>query len=130
MKNKLKYAIIKTRQQYNEYCQQLETLASTGMDSKQDEIELLTFLIEKWDKEHSTFTEKDPVETLKYLMEENGLKAMNLMAILGVSKGMVSAILNYRKGLSKENIRKLAAYFKISQENFNKHYSLDSVLSK
>jgi len=41
-----------------------------------------------------------------------------------VSKGLVSDILNYKKGLSKEIIRKLSDTFKLSQETFNRHYDL------
>jgi HTH-type transcriptional regulator/antitoxin HigA len=89
-----------------------------------DEAELLTLLIEKWDNEHATFQDADPIQLLNALLEQNNLKAKDLGEILGLSKGTVSKILNYHKGLSKETIRKLAAHFKISQEAFNRTYSL------
>lgn len=57
-------------------------------------------------------------------MLENDLKSKDLVDILGVSKGLVSDILSYKKGLSKTNIRILASYFKISQEALNKSYKL------
>ena len=57
-------------------------------------------------------------------MQENNLKAKDLSKILNLSKGTVSKILNYQKGLSKETIRKLSDYFKISQEAFNRPYPL------
>ena len=66
----------------------------------------------KWDEEHDTLDESDPVESLKYLMTDHKLKATKLAAILGVSKGFISEILSYKKGFSKENIRKLAQHFK------------------
>jgi Predicted transcription regulator containing HTH domain len=44
--------------------------------------------------------------------------------LLNVSKGYVSDILNYKKGLSKDVIRKLADRFKVSQEAFNRPYKL------
>ena len=88
----------------------------------QEEIDLITVLIEKWDAEHNTLEEKDPVEILKYLMEEHNLKSQDLAKILNVSKGLVSGILNYKKGISKTNIRKLSNYFKLSQELFNQFY--------
>ena len=59
-------------------------------------------------------------------MEENSLKPKDLVEILELSKGTVSKILNYHKGLSKETIRKLSQYFKISQEAFNRPYRLES----
>jgi HTH-type transcriptional regulator/antitoxin HigA len=57
-------------------------------------------------------------------MEEQQLKATDLVELLGVSKGYVSEILNYKKGMSKEVIRKLAARFKVSHEAFNRVYAL------
>jgi HTH-type transcriptional regulator/antitoxin HigA len=57
-------------------------------------------------------------------MEEKNLKAKDLAAILHVSKGLVSHILHYKKGLSKEIIRSLSEYFKVPQEAFNRSYEL------
>lgn len=120
----LKYTIIKSEKQYNDYCDVLENLLVSNRESFSDEIELLTLLIEKWDKEHNTFDNLDPVELIKALMGENNLKAHDLVNLLGLSKGTVSKILNYHKGLSKETIRKLSDYFKVSQEAFNRPYKL------
>ena len=44
-------------------------------------------------------------------MESNNIKAKELGEILNLSKGTISKILNYQKGLSKETIRKLSDYF-------------------
>ena len=93
-----------------------------------DEIELLTFLILKWDSENSLIKDVDPVELLHSLMKENNLKAKNLVKILGVSKGLISDILNYKKGLSKDIIRNLSEYFKVSQEAFNRTYTLKNAV--
>lgn len=89
-----------------------------------DEVELLTLLIEKWDNDHNTFIDYDPIVLLKTLLEEHKLKAKDLVNILNLSKGTISKILNYHKGLSKDTIRKLSDYFKISQEAFNRPYKL------
>jgi HTH-type transcriptional regulator/antitoxin HigA len=120
----LKYAIIKTEEQYIKYCSILEELLLMENSVFEDEIELLTLLIEKWDNEHNTFNELNPVELIKSLMEENNLKAVDLVKILGLSKGTISKILNYHKGLSKETIRRLSEHFKVSQEAFNRPYEL------
>ncbi len=124
----LKYKIIKSKTQYRSYCKLLEKLLETKSKSKElkDEIELLTFLIEKWDSEHNSFNDVDPIELLKILMSERRIKAKDLVQILDVSKGLVSDILNYKKGISKEIIRALSEYFKISQEAFNRTYNLKS----
>ena len=68
----LQYKIIKTDAQYNRYCDLLESLVDHGKKTKaiQDEIELLTLLIEKYDSEHNSFDDADPIELLKTLMKE------------------------------------------------------------
>ena len=118
----LKYKIIKSEMQYNQYCKQLEQLLDSGQKAKSinEEIELLTFLIE----EHNTLEEVDPIRLLHSLMVDHKMKAKDLVELLGISKGYVSDILNYRKGLSKEVIRKLAERFKLRQEAFNRPYQL------
>jgi len=122
----MKITIIKSVTQYKEYCGALEKLLEKDGNSKdvQDEIELLTLLIERWDAEHTTLNEVDPIELLHSLMHDKKMKAKDLVEILGVSKGLVSDILNYKKGLSKEIIRILSAHFKVSQEAFNRPYKL------
>lgn len=122
----LKYKVIKSKKQYNEYCSILEELTNltTKRKEQNEEIELLSFLIEKWDEEHNSFEESDPVSLLKALMQEHGMLASDLATSLGVSKGLVSDILHYKKGISKEMIRNLAGMFKVSQEAFNRPYKL------
>lgn len=119
----LKYTIIKSEKQYFEYCNILESLVTSDSNAD-DEIELLTLLIEKWDDEHNAFSDLSPVDLLKALMEENNLKAVDLARLLGLTRGTVSKILNYQKGLSKDTIRKLAEHFKVSQEAFNRPYRI------
>ena len=126
----LKYRIIKTQEQYDTYCNLLEDLLIQENANLSDEIELLTLLIEKWDKEHNSFNELDPVKLIKALMEENSLKAKDLIHILDLSKGTISKILSYQKGLSKETIRKLSDYFKVSQEAFNRPYKLVNEINR
>lgn len=125
----LKYTVIKNKTQYNKYYKQLESLleSETGNKSLQDEIDLLTLLIETWDADHNTLEDVDPIRLLQSLMYEHEMKPKDLVPVLNVSKGYVSEILNYKKGLSKEVIRRLADYFKVSQEAFNRRYELKIV---
>jgi HTH-type transcriptional regulator / antitoxin HigA len=122
----LPYTVIKSQRQYNKYCSILEELVTAKSKTKlhQDTIELLTVLIEKWDSEHNSFADENPVELLKYLLTENNLKAVELANLLGVSKSLISDILHYRRSFSKDIIRKLSEHFKISQEAFNRPYEL------
>ena len=120
------YKIIKTDAQYNKYCDILETLVDGGKKTKavQEEIELLTLLIEKYDADHNSFDDASPIELLKSLMKDHKMKAVEMAKLLNVSEGLVSDILNYKKGLSKGTIRILSERFKLNQEAFNRPYEL------
>lgn len=122
----LKYTIIKSKRQYNEYCKILEDLVFQHSKSVRirDEIDLLTLLIENWDQEHGQFKDLDPVALLKSFMDAHHIKAMALSGMLGISRGYMSDILHYKKGLSKEIIRKLSMLFKVRQDAFNRAYDL------
>lgn len=126
----LKFTIIKNKEQYDNYCNILEELVIQENQNAQDEIDMLTLLIEKWDNEHSTLKDSDPIEILKSLMAELDLKSKDLVDIVGLTKGTISKILNYNKGLSKDTIRKLSDYFKVSQETFNRPYKLINEVNK
>jgi HTH-type transcriptional regulator/antitoxin HigA len=75
----MKYTVIKSKEQYNEYCRALEQLLITK--SSEDEIELLTLLIESWDHKHNSIEETDGINVLRYLMREHGLKAVEVAVI-------------------------------------------------
>ncbi len=127
----LQYKIIKTVAQYNRYCDMLEALVGSGKKTNavQDEIELLTLLLEKYDADHNSFDDANPIELLKALMKEHKMKAVDVAGLLHVSAGLVSDILNYKKGLSKETIRILSERFKLTQEAFNRPYELNVTVS-
>jgi HTH-type transcriptional regulator/antitoxin HigA len=121
----LEFKVIKNKAQYKRYCNIHEQLAfGPPSNAVEDKLDLLTLLIETWDKEHNTFKDLDPVELLQGLMQEHKMKAAVLADILSVSPGLVSDILSYKKGFSKEIIRKLADHFKVAQEVFNREYDL------
>jgi len=119
--------VIRNLEQYNNYCNELiAMLESENPDQYEEEIDLLTVLIEHYDAEHSTIRgDADPVELLKLLMKDHRMKAKDLAELLNVSKGYVSEMLNYKKGMSKEVIRKLATRFAMRQEAFNRPYRLE-----
>lgn len=123
----LKYKVIKSVKQYNEYCGILHDLdfsAKKKTKAIEDEIELLTFLIEKYDEEHNNFEILEPIPLLKSLIKDHKMKAVDLAKLLHVSEGLVSDMLNYKKGLSKDTIRILSERFKLNQEAFNRPYEL------
>lgn len=130
MERELKYKIIKNARQYDKYCKILEELVFENGIKDEDEIELVTLLIEKWDDENYQMPEIDPIQLLKSLMEDHSLKAKDLASILNLTKGTVSKILNYQTGLSKDTIRKLSDRFKLNQEAFNRPYKLKNPINR
>jgi HTH-type transcriptional regulator/antitoxin HigA len=122
----LKYTVIKSKAQYKEYCTTLQSLVEGSARNKsiQDEIDLLSVLIQRWDADHSSFDEVGPVSLLRSFLDDHGMKAADLARRLEVSKGYVSDVLNYKRGMSKDFIRKLAYLFKVAQEAFNRPYKL------
>ena len=127
----LPYKLIKTEADYITYCNKLEALvkSESTQASVQDEIDLLHLLIKTYDNEHNTFTEPGPVELLRSLMKEHKMKAVDMAKLLHVSEGLVSDILHYKKGLSKQTIRILSEKFKLSHEAFNRPYKLKAPVS-
>ncbi len=128
------YTIIRSEEQYMTYCNDLEKL-TLKYDSKSsvillDLIDTITLLIEKYDEEHSKLKEVDPIQLLKSLMHEKNLKQKDLVDLLKVSKGHLSDILNYKKGLSKNVIRIISEKFKVRQSAFNRPYKLSVEINK
>lgn len=126
----MEYKIIKTDVQYESYCNKLHELVKNPLTRESDEVELLMLLIEKWDADNIKFSELTPIETIKALMQEHKLNSTDLSRILNLSKGTISKMLNYNKGLSKETIRNLSEYFKLNQEIFNQPYKLENEINR
>ena len=72
-----------------------------------DRMEVLATLVEAYEDSHFPIPEPDdPVQVLEYYMESRGLSRTDLIAYLG-SKERVSEVLNRKRGLSLEMIRRL-----------------------
>lgn len=128
------YTIIRTEKQYMRYCNELEKLTTKYREDPSEElldlIDTITLLIEKYDEEHSQLKEIDPIRLLKSLMNENKINQKDLAELLQISKGHLSDILNYKKGLSKNVIRALSNRFKVRQSAFNRPYKLKAEENK
>ena len=127
----MQYGIIKNKKQYKEYCDRVMELASKKHSKETEtEMELIELLIDKWESDNLKKEDMNPIELLRNLMENHSMERTQLIDLLGISKGAVSKILNYKKGLSKVVIRKLSEYFKVSQEAFNRPYLIRSEFNK
>lgn len=90
-----------------------------------DEIELLTLLIEDWDRLQYQLKDLDPIFLVKELMAEHNMKATILAELLEITPSALSNILNYRRRFSASHIRTLSVHFRIDQSFFNKVYPLE-----
>jgi HTH-type transcriptional regulator/antitoxin HigA len=80
-----------------------------------DRLDVLATLIDVYESEHYPINAPDPIEAIKFRMEQQGLSRKDLEGILG-SRMRVSEVLNRRRGLSIEMIRKLHSKLKIPAE--------------
>ena len=96
---------IRTKEDNERAIAQVEALAHQDSLTKAEEdlLEMLTQLIEHFEKEHYTFPlekRSTPLSMLLFLMEGNDLKQADLVGIIG-SKGVVSEVINAKRGISK-----------------------------
>ena len=80
-------------------------------------IETLTALVLQFEEEIQPGPVESPSGVLKYLMEERGVRQMDLVPIVG-SKSYVSQILSGHRPISKDAARKLAEFFHVSARSF------------
>ena len=98
---------IKTEQDYNNTLSQIESLMDAKPNTPQmDELEVLTTLVEAYEEQHYKIEAPDPIEAIKFRMEQEGLKQKDLITIVG-SKSRVSEILNKKRKLTIKMIRNL-----------------------
>lgn len=87
--------------------QQLETVFQAEPGTPEaDEMEVLVTLIEAYENKHYSITPLDPVEAIKFRMEQQNLTARDLEAYIG-SSGRVSEVLNRKLPLSLRMIKRL-----------------------
>ena len=105
---------IKTEMDYDKALERLEVIFDAAPDSKDgDEAEILSMLIENYEKEYYPIEAPDPIEAIKIRMEEMNIKQKDLIGIIG-GKSRVSEILNKKKKLTVEMIRKLETTLHLS----------------
>ena len=107
---------IKTEADYEAALEEIERLFdATPGTSEGDRLEVLTTLVEAYEEKHYAIPLPDPVEAVQYYMESRGLTRRDLESYIG-SRGRVSEILNRKRSLSIEMIRRLHAGLGIPAE--------------
>jgi len=115
---------IKTKADHRAALKEIERLmdARPGTPAG-DRLEVLTTLVEHYESQHEQIEPPDPIDALVYHMDSRGLKRRDLEPYLG-SRARVAEVLNRRRSLTIEMIRKLHAGLGISAEVLIRPYSV------
>lgn len=98
---------IKTEEDYKATLAEVERLFDAVPDTPEgDRLEVLTTLLEAYEKNHYSIPAPDPVEAIKYWMESRSITRQELEPLMG-SRARVSEIFNHRRGLTLTMIRNL-----------------------
>ncbi len=104
---KIEIKPIKTENDYEDALAEIEQLFDAEPGTvKAERLEILTTLVEAYENQHYAIPLPDPVEAIKYFLESRGLTRRDLELYLG-SRGRVSEVLNRKRPLSLEMIRRL-----------------------
>ena len=99
---------IRTEQDYDTALARIEEIwdAEPGTQES-DELDLLSILVEAYEEEHHPIDPPDPIEAIKFRMEQMGLTRKDLEPFIG-HRGRVAEVLNRKRGLSIDMIRNLS----------------------
>jgi HTH-type transcriptional regulator/antitoxin HigA len=110
------FKVIKNENEYRAALAQIESMLELPEDRRDyDGLELLSVLIEKYENEHYPIDPPDPIEAIKFRMEQAGLAKKDLIPYLG-SRSRVSEILSGKRELTLGMIRALNAHLGIPAE--------------
>ena len=103
----MKPKLIKNAREYRMALSRVERLMDAGRGTPQgDELELLATLVELYEDEHAPVLPPDPVEAIRFRMEQSGMEAKDLVPFIG-TRGRVSEVLHRRRPLTLNMIRRL-----------------------
>ena len=115
---------IKTKTDYKEALKRLEIIFDAVVGSPEsDEADLIGLMIDDYEKKHFPINAPDPIEAIKIRMEEMQLKQSDLVGIIG-GKSRVSEVLNRKRKLTVEMIRKLNKQLNLSPSILINEYQL------
>lgn len=118
----MKLKPIRTEEDYNKALARLDKIFDSEPETKDgDELEILALLIEDYEDKHYPIGPPDPIEAIKFRMEQMGLRQKDLGKILG-HKSRASEILNRKRKLTLSMIRTLNEKLNISTKVLVQEY--------
>lgn len=115
---------IKNEDQYQFYLDELKVVFDAEMGTPEgDYAEMLIMVIEKYEDEHYPMPPSDPIEAIKFRMDQQGLDQSDLAKIIGY-QSRVSEILNRKRRLTLPMIRKISKSLDIDAGTLVQEYDL------
>ncbi|HWD39846.1 MAG TPA: hypothetical protein VG944_13435 [Fimbriimonas sp.] len=99
--------VIKSSENLREALNRVEELMRSEHDDADDELQILTLVIQQYETEHFAFRSPDPIEMIELVLTERNLKAKDLVPCIG-SQPRVSEVLGRKRGLTLDMMRKLS----------------------
>ena len=107
---------IKTENDYNDSINRIEKLWGAKRDTPEgDELDLLVTLVESYEMKHYPIAPPDPIDAIKFRMEQMGMTKSDMVEYLG-SQSRVSEILNRKRKLTLKMVKSLYRGLKIPAE--------------
>jgi len=119
---------IKNKKQYEEYLSRAYSLMQLELkpnSTESDKLELISILIEKYEKETYPIDPPHPIEAILFRLDQLNLKRSELSKILG-TRSRASEILNGKRKLSLSMIRKLNRELEIPAEVLIQEYQMSN----
>ncbi|MGF1635778.1 MAG: type II toxin-antitoxin system HigA family antitoxin [Cyclobacteriaceae bacterium] len=112
----MKIRPIKNETDYQNALERLEVIFDAKKGTEEgDELEILSIIIDNYENENFPIEMPDPISAINFRMEQMGLKQKDLVDMIGF-KSRVSEIMNKKRKLTLDMIRKLSANLKIPTE--------------
>jgi HTH-type transcriptional regulator/antitoxin HigA len=113
-------APLKNRRDYRQALKEIETLMQARRNTPEgDRLDVLVTLVEAWEHKHYPLDLPDPIEAIKYHMEQNELAPRDLIPFIG-SRNRVHEVLNRKRPLTLKMIQRLHAGLRIPAESLLK----------
>lgn len=113
---------IRTKKDYEQALTRLEKIFDSEPATKNgDELEVLSILIDNYEKEHHPIDYPDPIEAIIFRMDQLNMKQKDLTDAMGY-KSRISEIMNRKRKLTLEMVRKLSELLSIPTEVLVRDY--------
>jgi HTH-type transcriptional regulator/antitoxin HigA len=118
------WSIIKDESVYNRALKRIREIFHAKEGTPEyEELELLSIFVNEYETRTFDIPESDPIDIIRFIMEQREMKQTDLIGILG-DKTNVSKVLNRKRPLTLEMIRKFSKAFNVSADLLIKEYSL------